>query len=102
MHISNHFTSIEGGIESKETYQNHTHYFNQIGSHSERLKNLHFVYALMIRALNLVHEQLIDNDFHTGVCSERDAKTSLLVTEILTNTIGECAIDQTFNETLLF
>jgi len=77
-------------------------YHNAIGAHPDRLKNLYFIFAITVRALNLVHEQLIQNDYETGVCSQRDAQTNLLVTEMLTSTIGECAIDLTFNESRLF
>ena len=91
MHVTSNYVQ-EGSPADATPYANHTMYYNSIGAHEDRLKNLHFVYALTVRALNLVHEQLLDHDYMSGMCSIKDARTQELVTSLLTKTIGECAL----------
>jgi hypothetical protein len=61
---------------------------------------MHFTYALVVRAINRVHDQLIQNDYTTGICDLDDSVTVLHVANLLSNTVGECATS--FNESLLF
>jgi hypothetical protein len=68
MHISHQYVDIENNL----TYPNHQMYFDKIGGFEDRLKNLHFVYALVLRALNKVQDQLLTHDYSTGVCFESD------------------------------
>ena len=82
------------------TFANHQMYFDKIGSNPERLKNLHFLYALVVRAINRIHDQLIYNDYTTGLCEADDEMTVVHITDLLTNTISECATS--FNESSFF
>jgi ERO1-like protein alpha len=52
MHVSTHYNDIERNT----TYPNHEMYMQKIGAYPERLKNLHFLYALVVRAINRVHD----------------------------------------------
>lgn len=72
MHVTSNYQE-PGSAADATPYANHTMYYNSIGAHTDRLKNLHFVYALTVRALNLVYEQLIDHDYMSGMCSKKDA-----------------------------
>ena len=52
MHIaSNYFDS-----EKNTSYKNHSMYINSLGTHPDRLKNLHFLYALVVRAVSRIHD----------------------------------------------
>lgn len=90
MHVSSNYHP--GNDPNATLYANYTMFHNAIGNHADRLKNLHFVYALTVRALNLVHDQLIQHEYRSGMCMDKDELTSNYIIELLTHTIGECAI----------
>lgn len=96
MHVARNYYDQD----TNTSYPNHTMYFYGIGNHPDRLKNLHLVYAITMRALNVVHEQLITHDYTTGLCIEQDQMSQKYMRELLTQTIGEC--QSSFNESKLF
>lgn len=61
---------------------------------------MHFVYALVVRAVNRVHEQLLFNNYTTGLCEQNDQLTLIYMTNLLAKTISECS--DSFNETRFF
>ena len=84
MHIaSNYFDS-----ETNTTYMNHSMYLNTLGTHPDRLKNLHFLYALVVRAVSRIHDQLLFHDYSTGLCKQDHDKTLLYMSELLTGMIS--------------
>ena len=96
MHISANYYDME----SNKLYANHSMFYEKLGKFPDRIANMHFTYALVVRAINRVHDQLIQNDYTTGICDEDDSMTVLHVANLLSNTVGECATS--FNESLLF
>lgn len=53
MHVSTHYSENSNGQQnSSNTSPNHDRYHEAIGSHPERLKNLYFLYAVVLRAVN--------------------------------------------------
>ena len=76
MHIATHYVDDE-----MREFANHTMYLNGLGRYPERIKNLHMLYALVIRSINLVHSQLEDSwsqkpiKFDSGICKEKDEIT---------------------------
>ena len=98
--VNMHIAANYYDMESNKTYANHTMYYNQLGSFPERISNLHFTYALTVRAVNRIHDQLLKNDYTTGICQDDDAMTIIHISELLTYTVGECGT--AFNESLLF
>jgi ERO1-like protein alpha len=50
MHVSNHF--IDFKLNSSYTFPNHNRYHAAIGTHPDRVKNLFFLYAVVLRAIN--------------------------------------------------
>jgi len=86
--------------DTDKIFMNHSMYFNSLGKHQDRLKNLHFVYALVVRAVNRVHEQLLFNNYTTGLCEQNDQLALIYMTNLLAKTISECS--DSFNETLFF
>lgn len=96
IHISHNYHDSE----TNQTYPNHTMYLEKIGAHRDRLRNLHMVYALVVRAINRIDAQLVEHDYTTGLCSVKDAETHVHVRELLSKTIAQC--DTSFNETAFF
>lgn len=87
MHVLTHYTH-ESSIN--HTYSNHSAYLSALGQHPDRIKNMHFVYALSVRALNIVAKQLIDHDYTTGLCEKNDSMTGIYMMDLLANTIILC------------
>jgi hypothetical protein len=50
--INMHVTTNYMDFRLNTTYPNHEMYLNSIGKHSERVKNLFFLYAAVLRAVN--------------------------------------------------
>ena len=97
MHVAANYYDQDGG---DQPYMNHSMYYHSLGKHPERLKNMHFVYALVVRAVNRVHEQLLFNNYTTGLCEQNDQLTLIYMTNLLAKTISECS--DSFNETRFF
>lgn len=66
MHVSTNYMDFR----LNTTYANHEMYLNSIGAHSERLKNLFFVYAVVLRALNRAEPILRSYEYQTKIDSE--------------------------------
>lgn len=73
-------------------------FVNRIGSHPERLQNVYFTYALLLRAVKKVGPYLEQYDFRTG-SNEEDEKTRFMVQDLIKST-DSCP--STFNEKLMF
>ena len=86
MHVSTHYQDFETNTK----YPNHTMYLNSIGKHPERVKNMHMLYALIIRSVNLIYDQLADYNFESGLCEEKDEMTSLYMMDLMLKTLSHC------------
>ena len=63
-------THISEGFEDEMTMEltnNKTYFMEKIGDHPDRVKNLHFIYAAVVKAVGLMEQRLIQNDFSTGL-----------------------------------
>lgn len=49
MHVSTHYQDLKG---NNDTYPNHAMYYESLGKHPERVKNMFFLYAAVLRAIN--------------------------------------------------
>lgn len=96
MHVNTHYETDN----YNNTKPNYLGFLQALGKHPDRIKNMHFVYAIAVRALNLIHKQLIDHDYTTGLCESDDNMTGIYMMDLLTNTIIFC--NDSFNETALF
>lgn len=97
MHVAaNYYEQDRGDLP----FMNHTLYYHGLGKHPDRLKNMHFVYALVVRAVNRVHEQLLFNNYTTGLCEQNDQLTLIYMTNLLAKTISDCS--DSFNEKEFF
>lgn len=76
-------------------FANTTIYFDKVGNHPERIKNLYYYYSVLLRAINMSSDFLKNYNYTTGN-PEIDVKTEKLMNTILDTTIGEC--NTPFNE----
>lgn len=65
-------------------------YLQKVGYHKERLENMYFIYAAVIRALNRASDLLRAQDYTTGVDKLEDIITHQKLDALLTLTTGEC------------
>ena len=84
MHVSRNY--YDASKNSTET--NHEMYLNSIGKYEDRIKNLFFVYAAALRALNIGRDILRDYNYKTGLDHIQDEHTTLLINDLLKKTIG--------------
>lgn len=96
MHVTTHYNTDD----ANQTSRNHSAYYQKLGPYPQRIKNLHFAYALSVRALNMIANQLIDNDYTTGLCEKDDQMTGLYMMDLLATSLINC--HESFNETSLF
>jgi hypothetical protein len=73
-------------------------FVNRIGSHPERLQNVYFTYALLLRAVKKVGPYLDKYEYRTGNPQE-DEKTRLMVQDFI-KSADSCP--STFDENLMF
>ncbi|KAI9478755.1 MAG: endoplasmic reticulum oxidoreductin 1 [Benjaminiella poitrasii] len=73
-------------------------FVNRIGSHPERLQNVYFTYALLLRAVNKIGPYLDKYEYRTGSVEE-DLKTRSMVHDLIESTVS---CPSTFNEHLMF
>jgi ERO1-like protein alpha len=89
MHVSTHFTDINKPKEN-HTFPNHNRYHSAIGSHPERVKNLYFLYAAVLRAINRAEPILRAYQYETQVDPELDGETLSLANQLLDITLTNC------------
>ena len=61
-HISEGFEDANGELMSNQTY-----FLNHVGNHPDRVKNLHFIYAAVVKAVTMMEQSLVQNDYETGL-----------------------------------
>ncbi len=68
MHVSKNFFDLK----TLEEKPNHAMYLNSIGYHADRLQNLHFLFAVILRAINRAEPILRAYDYDTHLNKEED------------------------------
>ena len=96
-HISEAFEDPASG----DLINNQTYFLEAVGDHPDRVKNLHFVYAAVVKAVTLMEQTLIQNDFHTGLGAQEDARTKRLISDLLMRLSGSNC-DEPFKEKNFF
>ena len=66
----------------KDTY-NQTYFLERIGNHRDRVKNLYFLYAVVVKAVAKMEPVLLSKDFDTGIDDDNPSLTKLLVRDII-------------------
>lgn len=96
MHVAKNFYDAKLNQESP----NHGMYVSSIGKHPDRLRNLYFLYAVTLRAINRAEPLLKSYDYITDLNPEEDRRTPEIMSELLKMTLNNC--EEPFNEKNLF
>lgn len=70
-------------------------YFEKVGNFPDRIKNLHFYYSVLLRAINRASDVIRNYNYTTGDL-QGDIKTKSLINSVLNITTLQC--DQPFQE----
>jgi len=66
-------THISEGFEDPSNPEllmsNQTYFLEHVGDHPDRVKNLHFVYAAVVKAVTMMEQALVQNNYETGLAS---------------------------------
>ena len=77
-------------------------YFNvHVGSKAERIKNLHFLYAAVVKAVSIMEQSLVQNSFETGLNTADDRQAKLMIQNLLMK-IDRSNCDEPFKEKNFF
>lgn len=88
MHVASNF--IDFKVNSSFTYPNHERYIEAIGNYPERVKNLFFLYAVILRAINRAEPILRTYEYETNLDSQLDGKTQQYANELIDITLKNC------------
>jgi ERO1-like protein alpha len=75
MHVATNFYDPK----LNEEKPNHPMYLNAIGKHPDRVKNLFFLYAVVLRAINRAEPILKSYDYDTKLHRDEDKETPELM-----------------------
>ena len=98
MHVSNHF--IDFKLNSSYTFPNHNRYHAAIGTHPDRVKNLFFLYAVVLRAINRAEPIIRSFEYETQLDKQLDSDTHKYANELMDITLKNC--EEPFKEGQLF
>lgn len=73
-----------------------TYFYERIGNFPDRIKNLHLLYAFVLKAVTLSQDTILRQDYKTGFEKLSDAITPALVRSLLQKITVEC--DEPFKE----
>lgn len=85
MHIS-HFYS---DLNSDTQYFNPDLYYERVGTQEERLRNMHFSFSFVLRAINRAFTKLSTYNY-VGISEEETRHTGELMNEFLNNAHSNC------------
>ena len=97
-HISEGFDdpANEGDLTNNQTY-----WLQAVGNHPQRVKNLHFIYAAVVKAVTLMEQTLVKNDFETGLKNSDDSQAKRLIIKLL-KSLDANNCDESFKEKNFF
>ena len=95
MHLSQYYSELN----ANETFRNHNLFYDRVGQYKERIKNLHFTFAFVLKAINREWSKLANYNFK-GINPEETAATSKLMKEFLDNSVKHC--EEPFKENDFF
>ena len=73
----------------------------KVGKHPDRVKNLHFIYAAVVKAVIMMEQPLIENDYETGLRSKDDIDAKRLIKNLLKR-LSQSDCDEPFREKNFF
>jgi hypothetical protein len=75
MHVASNYYDMK----SNKTFVSHERYMNTLGQYEDRLKNLHFIFAAVLRAVKKASNILVSYNYDTQLDEEGDKKTIILM-----------------------
>jgi len=94
--VSEGFEDDKGDLVNKQTF-----FLEKVGNHPERVKNLHFIYAAVVKAVIMMEPALVQNDYETGLNTQDDLLAKRLILTLLKRlTQSDC--DEPFREKNFF
>lgn len=105
IHIALKAKPPKRGVPGREKWSaDPRRFMEHYGSHPERLRNLHFSFVVLLRALRKAAPALASMDMKLGQDGAEDAKTEALMRRLLdTHILSSCsAVFGAFDESLLF
>lgn len=101
MHVNTNFIDFVLNKDNTKPTPNLQRFVQSIGKHPERLKNLFFLYAVTLRAINLAQPILNSYDYNTQIDIEMDSQVPN-ITETLFNELDKQGCTETFQEKYFF
>ena len=95
-HVSEGFEGPDGTLINNQTY-----FLEKVGNHPERVKNLHFIYAAVVKAVTMMEQPLIENDYETGLRTQDDLNAKRLIFSLLKR-LAKSDCDEPFREKNFF
>lgn len=100
-------THISEGFEDPqnvgELINNQTYFLEHVGNYPERVKNLHFVYAAVVKAVTMMEKPLVQNDYETGIEAGYDDLTAKrLILSLIKRVVSNEDCDEPFREKNFF
>jgi len=105
IHIALKAKPPKQGVPGREEWSpDPKRFMEQYGSHPERLRNMHFSFVVLLRALQKAAPALARMDLRLGLDGEEDAKVAALMQRLLdTHILSSCSgVFGAFDESLLF
>lgn len=82
-----------------KSYPNVKLFFKKVGDYPNRIRNLFFLYSVLMRAVNIAEKFIRDFEYDTGKYDD-DTRTKHYIKELLDNTTSSCS--HSFEENELF
>ena len=95
-HVSEGFEGPENSLVNNQTY-----FLDHVGNHPDRVKNLHFTYAAVVKAITIMEQSLVQKDYETGLGTQDDLKAKRLILSLLKR-LAQSDCDEPFREKNFF
>jgi len=98
-------THISDAFEDEATHEfsaNSTYFMEKIGHHKDRVKNLHFIYAAVVKAVGMMEPILLNREYTTGLDKVADRQSSDLIRELIRKVNGQSTCPDAFQEKAFF
>ncbi|CAD8153304.1 unnamed protein product [Paramecium octaurelia] len=88
--ISTQLSEFYVDLSTNKTYPNYSLYFERVGNHPERIRNLFFIYSVLLRAVILASPGIQTHDINS-MSFEEDTRSKYLLNAILSLGNNQCS-----------
>ncbi|CAD8155459.1 unnamed protein product [Paramecium octaurelia] len=88
--ISTQLSEFYVDLATNKTYPNYPLYFERVGNHPERIRNLFFLYSVLLRAVQLATPGIQKHEINS-MSFEEDSRSKYLLSNILTLGNNQCS-----------